>query len=278
MTATTETYTAPPRVGALQPEHHNRLYWTIADALVLAKRNLQHIPRIPAQLLDVTIQPIIFVLLFRFVFGGAISTAGISYVNYLMPGIFIQTLIFGGVNTGVGLAEDLNRGLVDRFRSLPMARSAVLAGRTIADLAQSVLGVTVMLVVGLLVGFRPHLNVLDLCAALLLVLLCGFTFSWIGATMGLIAPNAESVQAVGFMVIFPLTFASSAFVPTTTMPGWLRAFADHQPVTLIINAVRALVLGQPIGSTGWQALAWCIAILAIFVPLSVSLYRNKTAH
>lgn len=267
-----------PHGGALQPPHHSRLYWTIADALILAKRNLQHIPRIPAQLLDVTIQPIIFVLLFRFVFGGAISTGGVSYVNYLMPGIFIQTLIFGGVNTGVGLAEDLNRGLVDRFRSLPMARSAVLAGRTISDLVQSTLGVTVMLTVGLLVGFRPHLNVLDLCAALLLILLCGFTFSWIGATMGLIAPNAESVQAVGFMVIFPLTFASSAFVPTSTMPGWLRAFADHQPVTLIVNATRGLLLGQPLGATGWAALAWCVAILVVFAPLSVSLYRNKTAR
>ena len=158
MTATTETYTAPRRRARSHSNRarHSRLYWTIADALVLAKRNLQHIPRIPAQLLDVTIQPIIFVLLFRYVFGGAISTGGVSYVNYLMPGIFIQTLIFGGVNTGVGLAEDLQRGLVDRFRSLPMARSAVLAGRTIADLVQSTLGVTVMLTVGLLVGFRPH--------------------------------------------------------------------------------------------------------------------------
>jgi ABC transporter DrrB family efflux protein len=278
MAATTSIPIEAPHAGALQPSHHSRLYWTIADALILAKRNLQHIPRIPAQLLDVTIQPIIFVLLFRFVFGGAISTGGVSYVNYLMPGIFIQTLIFGGVNTGVGLAEDLQRGLVDRFRSLPMARSAVLAGRTIADLVQSTLGVTVMLVVGLLVGFRPQGNVLGWCAALLLILLCGFTFSWIGATMGLIAPNAESVQAVGFMVIFPLTFASSAFVPTSSMPGWLRAFADHQPVSLIINAVRDLLLGQPLGTTGWQALAWCLGILVVFAPVSVSLYRTKTAR
>jgi ABC transporter DrrB family efflux protein len=278
MAVTTGIRIEAPHAGALQPPHHSRLYWTIADALILAKRNLQHIPRIPAQLLDVTIQPIIFVLLFRFVFGGAISTGGVSYVNYLMPGIFIQTLIFGGVNTGVGLAEDLQRGLVDRFRSLPMARSAVLAGRTIADLVQSTLGVTVMLVVGLLVGFRPQGNVLGWCAALLLILLCGFTFSWIGATMGLIAPNAESVQAVGFMVIFPLTFASSAFVPTSSMPGWLRAFADHQPVSLIINAVRDLLLGQPLGTTGWQALAWCLGILVVFAPVSVSLYRTKTAR
>jgi ABC transporter DrrB family efflux protein len=278
MRAVSQTPTIAPHLGALQPEQRSRLYWTVMDALVIAKRNLQHIPRIPAQLLDVTIQPIIFVLLFRFVFGGAIKTSGTSYVNFLMPGIFVQTLIFGGVNTGVGLAEDLQRGLIDRFRSLPMARSAVLAGRTIADLVQSVLGVTVMLTVGMLVGFRPQGNALGWVAALALILLCGFTFSWVGAMMGLIAPNAESVQAIGFMAIFPLTFASSAFVPTSTMPGWLRAFTDHQPVTAIVNATRALLLGQPVGTTAWQALAWCVGILVVFAPLSVSLYRRRTAR
>jgi len=278
MSVITETPPITPRIAVLQPERRSRLYWTLMDALVIAKRNLQHIPRIPAQLLDVTIQPIIFVLLFRFVFGGAISTGGTSYVNFLMPGILVQTLVFGGMNTGVGLAEDLQRGLIDRFRSLPMARSAVLAGRTIADGAQSILGITVMLIVGLLVGFRPAGNPLGWCAALALALLCSFTFSWVGAMMGLIAPNAESVQAIGFMAIFPLTFASSAFVPTSTMPGWLRAFTDHQPVTAIVNAVRALLLGQPVGTSGWQALAWCVGILVVFAPLSVSLYRRRTAR
>jgi ABC transporter DrrB family efflux protein len=258
MTATTNIAPVAPHRGALEPEHHSRLYWTISDALIMAKRNLQHIPRIPLQLLDVTIQPIIFVLLFRFVFGGAINT-GVSYVNYLMPGIFVQTLIFGGMNTGVGLAEDLQKGLIDRFRSLPMARSAVLAGRTVADLAQSVIGITVMLTVGLLVGFRPAGNLLHLCAAFALILLCGFAFSWIGAILGLLAPNAEGVQAFGFIAIFPLTFASSAFVPTSTMPSWLRAFTSHQPVTLIVNTARALLLDKPVGADGWQALAWCIA-------------------
>jgi ABC transporter DrrB family efflux protein len=274
---TSTTITSAPHAGAPQPERHSALYWTIMDALVVAKRNLQHIPRVPLQLLDVTVQPIIFVLLFRFVFGGAINTGG-SYVNYLMPGIFVQTLIFGGINTGVGLAEDLAKGLVDRFRSLPMARSAVLAGRTIADLAQSVIGITVMLVVGLLVGFRPQGSPLAWLAALLLVLLCGFAFSWIGATLGLLAQSAENVQAFGFIAIFPLTFASSAFVPTDTMPGWLRAFAAHQPVTVIVNTARALLLDRPVGANGWQALLWCIAILAVFVPLSVSLYRRKTTR
>ncbi|MCA1669290.1 MAG: ABC transporter permease, partial [Thermomicrobia bacterium] len=172
----------------------------------------------------------------------------------------------------------LAKGLIDRFRSLPMARSAVLAGRTIADLVRSLLGITVMLIVGFLVGFRPHGSVLAWCAALVLIILCGFAFSWIGATLGLLAQSAENVQAFGFIAIFPLTFASSAFVPTNTMPGWLRAFADHQPVTVIINAVRALLLDRPVGASGWQAILWCAGILVVFAPLSVSLYRSKTAR
>jgi ABC-2 type transport system permease protein len=263
--------------GALEPEQHSKLYWTIADALVMAKRNLQHIPRIPMQLLDVTIQPIIFVLLFRFVFGGAIQT-GTSYVNFLMPGIFVQTLVFASMTTGVGLADDLQKGLIDRFRSLPMARSAVLAGRTISDLVQSVLGVAVMLTVGVIVGFRPQGNPLNWVAAFALILFCGFAFSWIGAMIGLIAPNPEAVQAFGFILIFPLTFASSAFVPTSTMPDWLRAFTSYQPVSVIVDAVRALLLGHAVGSSAWQALAWCALILIVFAPISVSLYRRKTAR
>ncbi|HEY8292198.1 MAG TPA: ABC transporter permease [Thermomicrobiales bacterium] len=266
------------RVGTLQPQQRSRVYWALMDTLIIAKRNLQHIPRIPTQLLDVTVQPFMFVLLFRFVFGGAIKTGGTSYINYLMPGIFVQTLVFASVTTGVGLAEDLAKGLVDRFRSLPMARSAVLAGRTVADLVQSVLGVTVMFIVGMLVGFRPQGNPLGWIVALGLLLLCGFAFSWIGALLGMIAPNAEGVQAFGFTVLFPLTFASSAFVPTQTMPAWLRVFAEHQPVSVIINAARELLLGQPLGATSLQAFAWCAGILAIFAPVAVTLYRRKTSR
>lgn len=266
------------RVGTLQPQQRSRVYWALMDTLIIAKRNLQHIPRIPTQLLDVTVQPFMFVLLFRFVFGGAIKTGGTSYINYLMPGIFVQTLVFASVTTGVGLAEDLAKGLVDRFRSLPMARSAVLAGRTVADLAQSVLGVTVMFIVGMLVGFRPQGNPLGWVVAFGLLLLCGFAFSWIGALIGMIAPNAEGVQAFGFTALFPLTFASSAFVPTQTMPVWLRVFAEHQPVSVIINAARELLLGQPFGATSLQAFAWCAGILAVFAPVAVTLYRRKTSR
>jgi ABC-2 type transport system permease protein/oleandomycin transport system permease protein len=159
-----------------------------------------------------------------------------------------------------------------------MARSAVLAGRTVADLVQSVLGVTVMFIVGMLVGFRPQGNPLGWIVALGLLLLCGFAFSWIGALLGMIAPNAEGVQAFGFTVLFPLTFASSAFVPTQTMPAWLRVFAEHQPVSVIINAARELLLGQPLGATSLQAFAWCAGILAIFAPVAVTLYRRKTSR
>ncbi len=219
-----------------------------------------------------------FVLLFRYVFGGAIDVGGTSYVNFLMAGIFVQTVAFGSMTTGIGLAEDLQKGLVDRFRSLPMARSAVLTGRTIADLVRNMFVVAVMLAVGLLVGFRPDAGVTGWVAAIGLLLLLSFAFSWIGATIGLMVRSVEAVQSAGFIWLFPLTFASSAFVRTEDMPGWLQTFADHQPMTQVIDAVRGLLLDQSVGSHGWQALAWCMGILLVFVPLSVSLYRRTTAR
>ncbi len=203
-----------------------------------------------------------FVLLFRYVFGGAIVVTGTSYVNYLMAGIFAQTVIFGSTSTGIGLATDLQRGLVDRFRSLPMAKSAVLTGRTISDLVRNTFVVIVMWSVGLLVGFRPQGNVLAWFAAAALLLLTSFAFSWISATIGLLVSSVEAAQSAGFIWLFPLTFASSAFVPTKSMPDWLRAFAEHQPVSLIVNAVRGLLLNQIDYTTIWQAIAWCVGILS----------------
>jgi ABC-2 type transport system permease protein/oleandomycin transport system permease protein len=196
-----------------------------------------------------------------------------------MAGIFVQTVAFGSMTTGIGLAEDLHKGLVDRFRSLPMARSAVLTGRTIADLVRNVFVVAVMLAVGLLVGFRPEAGARDWVATIGLLLLLSFAFSWIGATIGLMVRSVEAVQSAGFIWLFPLTFASSAFVRTEDMPSWLQTFADHQPMTQVIDAVRGFLLDQPVGSHGWQqALDWCSGILLIFVPLSVSLYRRTTAR
>jgi ABC-type polysaccharide/polyol phosphate export permease len=251
--------------GGLQPRLHNKLYWALADGWVLAKRNLVQIPRIPELLVFATIQPVMFVLLFRYVFGGAIDVGGESYVNYLMAGIFVQTVAFGAVSTGIGLSDDLQKGLVDRFRSLPMAHSAVLTGRTIADLVRNF-------------GFRPEAGVAGWAGAIGLLLLLSFSFSWIGATVALLMRSTEAVQSAGFIWLFPLTFASSAFVQTDNMPGVLKAFANHQPITQVIDAVRGFLLDQPVGSHGWQALAWCVGILVIFIPLSVSLYRRVAAR
>lgn len=264
--------------GSLQPQRRFSLYWTFSDALVLAKRNLTQIPRIPEELVFATIQPIMFVLLFRYVFGGAIAVTGTTYVNYLMAGIFAQTVIFGATTTGIGLANDLQKGLVDRFRSLPMAKSAVLTGRTISDLVRNIFVVIIMWTVGLLVGFRPQGDVLNWFAGAGILVLTSFAFSWISATIGLLVSSVEAAQSAGFIWLFPLTFASSAFVPTSSMPNWLRAFAEHQPVSLIVNAVRGLLLNTPDASTILQALAWCVGILIVFIPIATWAYGRRTAR
>jgi ABC transporter DrrB family efflux protein len=262
----------------LAPQTRPALYWVMADALVLAKRQLIQIPRIPEELVFSTIQPVMFVLLFRYVFGGAIAVTGTSYVNYLMAGIFTQTVLFGSTTTGIGLANDLQRGLVDRFRSLPMAKSAVLTGRTLSDIVRNTFVVIVMWVVGMLVGFRPEGNALLWLAAGGLLVLASFAFSWISATIGMAVSTVEAAQSAGFIWLFPLTFASSAFVPTSSMPSWLRVFAEHQPVSLIVNAVRGLLLNQPDATTIWQAVAWCLGILVVFVPLAILAYGRRTAR
>jgi ABC-2 type transport system permease protein/oleandomycin transport system permease protein len=264
--------------GQLKPLARPRLYWTISDALVMAKRHLVQIPRIPDELIFATIQPIMFVLLFRYVFGGAIHVPGLDYATFLMPGIFAQTVIFGATTTGIGLANDLQKGLVDRFRSLPMAKSAVLTGRTLSDLIRNTFVVIVMWSVGLLVGFRPTGPVIDWFAAAGILLLTSFAFSWISATIGLSVRSVEAAQSAGFIWLFPLTFASTAFVPSQGMPDWLRAFADHQPVSIIVNATRGLLTNNPNGSYIWQAVAWCVGILIVFIPLAVWAYGRRIAR
>jgi ABC transporter DrrB family efflux protein len=263
---------------SLMPQARSRLYWTLADALVLAKRHLVQIPRIPEELVFATIQPIMFVLLFSYVFGGAIVVPGTSYVNFLMPGIFVQTVIFGSTSTGIGLATDLQRGLVDRFRSLPMAKSAVLTGRTISDLVRNSFVVAVMWTVGLLVGFRPQGDVLSWVAAGGILLLTSFAFSWISATIALLVRSVEAAQSAGFIWLFPLTFASSAFVLPQTMPPGLRSFAENQPVSVIVDAVRGLLLNHPDASKIWLALAWLVGILVVFIPLAVRAYGRRVAR
>lgn len=240
----------------------------------LTRRNLLRIVRTPQLMLFSSIQPVMFVLLFRYVFGGAIHTSGTNYVDYLLPGIFVQTALFGGASTSVGLAADLKGGIIDRFRSLPMARSAVLASRTIADLVRNVIVVILMVVVGVIVGFRFHGSVGADLAGIALVLLFGYAFSWVFATVGLIVKDPETAQVAGFLPLFPLIFASSAFVPVATMPGWLQAFANVQPVSVTVNAVRALVSGGAVEHWLWQSLLWTVGILAVFVVMAVRRYRN----
>ncbi|MEY2565963.1 MAG: oleandomycin transport system permease protein [Actinomycetota bacterium] len=258
----------------VRPRHKSRLGWAVSDTLAIAGRNLRAMQRVPQVIVFSTIQPVLFVLMFRYVFGGAIRVPGVRYVDYLMPGIFVQTIAFGSINTGIGLAEDLTRGLIERFRSLPMARSAVLAGRTVADLVRSAFVVSLMVVVGFLVGFRVHTSALGLLAAIGLLLLFAFSLSWIFALIGMRATNAEAAQAAAFPILAPLVFASSAFVPLSSQPGWLQTFSAHQPVTITVNAVRALVLGGPTLTPLLQALAWAVALVAIFAPLAVNYYRR----
>jgi len=248
---------------------------TVRDTFAITQRNLIAYRRVPQLLVFSTIQPVIFVLMFRYVFGGAIDLPGpIPYVDFLMPGIFVQTVVFGAIATAIGLATDLQTGLMERFRALPMARSAVLTGRTMADLARNVFVVILMMVVGFLVGWRIHTNVLALLAGALLVLLFGYAMSWIFATVGLAVGDPETAQAAAFPVLAPLVFASSAFVSPEKMPGWLQVFANHQPVSATASAVRALVNGGPTATYVWQSVAWCVAILLLFAPIAVRLYRR----
>jgi ABC-2 type transport system permease protein/oleandomycin transport system permease protein len=266
----------PPAAGPKQPRPplKERLYWGASDILAVTQRNLIAYTRIPEALVFSSIQPIMFVLLFRYVFGGAVSTPGFRYVDFLMPGIFVQTVCFGAVTTGIGLADDLGKGLIERFRSLPMARSAVLGGRTTADMCRNLFVVLLMTVVGVAVGFRSSTGFFSFMAGVLLLLAFAYALSWGFAVVGLAARNAETAQAMAFPLLFPLTFASSAFVQVQTMPGWLQAFARHQPVTVVIDACRNLMVGGP--GSPLAALAWTAGLLAVFIPLAVRMYRRAS--
>ncbi len=247
----------------------------VSDALVLTRRNLRHVVRTPDLLVFATLQPIVFLLLFRYVFGGAIRVPGGSYVDYLIPGIIVQTVVFGAPATSVGLAEDMTKGIIDRFRSLPMARSAVLAGRILADLVRNAFVVLLMVGVGVLVGFRIRNGVLSALAAVGIALLLGYALSWLFALVGLLVTDPESAQLAGLLPIFPLVFASSVFTPVDTMPGWLQAFADVQPVTRAADAVRALTQGGPVAADLIWTAGWVVAFLVVFAPLAVRRYSRR---
>jgi ABC transporter DrrB family efflux protein len=255
----------------------NRALWALNDAWVVTKYNLISVPRVPEMLVFLTLQPVLFVVLFRYVFGGAIKTPGLPYQDFLIPGIIVQTVAFGGITTGIGLAEDLQKGVIDRLRSLPMASFALLAGRTVADIGRNIFSIVLMLVVGFIVGFSFHdATVLEILAGVGLLLLFGFAFSWIAALIGLSVPNAEVAQSAGFIWLFPLTFASSAFVPVSSMPDWLQAFANVNPVTVTVNAVRELWLGVPSGNDILWSVLWSLGLIAIFAPLATARYRRTS--
>jgi ABC transporter DrrB family efflux protein len=270
---------------ATTPAVHGWLARAVSDVAVITRRNLFTV-RLPQVLVLSSIMPVIFILMFTYVLGGAIQNAlppaaAGRYVNWLLPGLLAQFALFGGAATASGLAEDLAKGAIDRFRSLPMAGAAVLAGRTLSDLVRLALTLTLMLAVGYGIGFRPQTGLPGLLGAAAVGLLFGYAWSWVMALVGLLVRSAEAVQAATYLVVFPLAFTSSVFVPTQTMPSWLQPFAANQPVTVATNALRGLVLGPgalPPGRTvaGQVALAllWAVAITAVFVPVSVRAYRR----
>ena len=249
--------------------------WVVQDTMTMAWRNLVVTTRSPELITFVTIQPIMFVLLFVYVFGGAIQTGG-SYTDFLMPGIIIQTVLFGTSQTAVGLADDLSKGIVDRYRSLPMARSAVIAGRVLGDMARNMFVVGVMLTVGLAIGFRFHGGIVG--ALVLPFFAIGFStaFHFMMAYFGARSQSAESANVAGFLIIFPITFLSSAFVPVATMPGWLQPIAKANPMTYGVNTARALAQGGPITEDLLFSIAWIVGLTAVFAPLAVYQYRRAS--
>lgn len=248
----------------------------IRDGLIITKRNVMRYVRLPQLIFFSSVQPIMFLTLFNFVFGGALgASAGEKYINYLLPGIMVQTILFGALQTGIGLSRDLNAGIIDRFRSLPMSRSAVLTGRTTADLVRNTTTSLILLATGFAYGFRFQNGVGDAILMLVMIVAFGYAFSWVAAFVGLAVRDEETAQLAGFLFIFPLTFASATFVPTQTMPTWLQKFANNQPVTFAVTAARHFALGTASNGAEWKLIAWIVGLIIIFVPLSVFIYKKR---
>jgi ABC-2 type transport system permease protein/oleandomycin transport system permease protein len=274
MTAITE-----PRPTTVTPDPPSGAVWVVRDAWTEATRHLKALPRNPELLVFAALQPIMFVVLFVYVFGGSIQVPGYaSYEQYVVPGIFAQTVLFGSIYTGLGIAEDLSKGFVDRLRSLPMSSSAVLIGRTMSDVVRNALSFTVMLLVAFVVGFRIKGSIGEAVAATLLLFLFAYAFSWIQAYTGLVAGSAEAVNSIAFLWMFVATFISSAFVAPENMPGWLQPIAEHNPVTVVTDAGRALYNGRDPGSDPYIALAWAVGITVVFATLSVRKYKSTTSR
>lgn len=253
------------------------LKYAVTDSLVLAKRSILHIIRSFDQVMSLIMFPIMFMLLNRYVLGGAIDTGNVSYANYLFAGILVQTLAFGANYTTINLAVDMKEGIVARFRSLPMNNAAVVVGHVISDLFRNVISGAIIVLVGLLIGFRPNASATEWLLVIGLSVLFTLAISWLSAILGLLVKSLEAAQWMGFVVIFPLTFISSAFVPTETMPPVLRAFAENQPLTHVIDTMRSLLVGTPLGNSGWIAAAWSVAIIVVSVPVTGWLFRRRSA-
>ncbi len=263
-------------LATVKPSGGSALFWLINDSWEMTRRSIRHITRSLDQLLSLVLFPIMFMLLNRYVLGGAINTGPISYVNYLFAGILVQTLAFGANYTTINLAVDMKEGIVDRFRSLPMASSALLVGHVTADLFRNLISAIIIIAVGFVVGFRPNASLKDWLLVAGLALLFTLAISWLSAILGLFVKSLEAAQWIGFVFIFPLTFISSAFVPTDTMPAALQVFAENQPLTHVINAMRSWLVGTPMGDAGWLALIWCVGIIVVAMPAAIWMFR-KTA-
>jgi ABC-2 type transport system permease protein len=262
-------------------EKRSKPFLWVSDSLIMIKRSGRHIIRNRDQLLGAFFQPIMFLVLFSTVFGGAISKAlphGVSYLNFLMAGIIVQTAAFGSTTTAIAVCNDLQKGIIDRFRSLPMSNLAVLNGHVISDLFRNSISTAVMLLAGLVIGFRPHANVVGWLEIAGILIMFTLAFSWLSAIVGVLAKSVEGVQWLTFVLVFPLTFASTAFVPAEGMNRVLRAFAENQPITQVVDAVRALILGTPMGNHGWLAVVWSIGILVVAMPIASWLFRRKTTN
>jgi ABC transporter DrrB family efflux protein len=248
----------------------------VRHTLTIARRNLLHIKSDPEQLVGMTVQPLMFLMLFVYVFGGAIAGSSREYLEFALPGILIQGIAFTGFQTALGLNVDFQRGLIDRFRSLPIARSSVIGGRILADAVRVVWGVLIIVGFGMLLGFRFHGSALDALGALLLVVAFGMTVCWPMAFIGVSARSPESVNTGGFLLILPLTFASSVFAPPESMPGWLQAFVKVNPITSVVDATRGLMLGGPVTEPLLKSVLWLAAITAVFAPLAIARYRHRS--
>lgn len=255
----------------------NSFMWGLNDTWIMARRSTLHIIRSFDQVMSLVLFPIMFMLLNRYVLGGAIDTGDVSYPNYLFAGILVQTLAFGANYTTINLAVDMKEGIIDRFRSLPMANSALVTGHIASDLVRNIISGAIIIAVGFAVGFRPNATVTEWLLVIGLALIFTLAISWLSAILGLLVKSLEAAQWIGFVLIFPLTFISSAFVPTDTMPQALQVFAENQPLTHVIDALRAWLVGTPLGNHGWLALIWSLAIIIVSIAVTSWLFRRRTS-